>query len=173
VGRIIRRQELRRVDTEREQVADGVGVLDPVHPMQAWRRKMRLGLAVQLPFHPPEHRLERRRIGAPRIGRRHQAGPHLPHDQLRDFGVFAEFGEVQFVEQQTRGLQSRVMTCDTVLVDQRTHLGAVESRPLGGRIGLCSNGRRCLGSRCDRRRRGTARGRGGLTGRSGGSRSSG
>ncbi len=61
-GRIIGRQELRRVHVQRQQVANGVRVLGAVQPVKARGRQMKSGAAVERVFQPANQRLERRGI---------------------------------------------------------------------------------------------------------------
>ena len=65
VGRVVRRQERRDIDIERQQIANGVGVLRAVEPMQERTSGMRVrvGLAVERRFQERRQRVQRCAVG--------------------------------------------------------------------------------------------------------------
>jgi hypothetical protein len=97
---IVGRQELARIDLEREQVANRVGVLRAVQSMQTRRRQVRGGGPIELALHPRNHRLQRGGFGAARVGRRHQPRSHLADDRLGHVYVIAQVREIELIEQQ-------------------------------------------------------------------------
>ena len=108
-GGIIRRQHRGRIDVDRHQVADDVGVFVPIQAVQAGRAGIRLLQrgAIDGRFDRPSKAVERRAIGARRSRRRHQAGPKLPEHLFPDFGVRGRMIDVDLCERQTAGLQPR------------------------------------------------------------------
>ena len=77
---VVRRQKLRRIDLEIEQVADRVRVFGAIQAVKARRRQMWCGLPVELVLQPGDQRRVGRSIRPPRTGRRHHAGPEFSHD---------------------------------------------------------------------------------------------
>jgi hypothetical protein len=131
VGRVVRREELARVDLHVQQIANGVRVLDAVQSVKAGRREMGNRTAIQLVLHPGDELLARRRIRPRHPRRRHHPGAKLPDDLFADGRVIAEFRQIQLIEQQVRCLQLLVVTGHTILIKER---------PLGGDVWRGRNG---------------------------------
>ncbi len=98
--------------------------------------------------------LQRRRIRAPRTGRRHQPRPHFAHDGFGHVDVFGQARQIELIEQQVRGLQPRVVTGDAVLIEQRPLRGHARRRR-----GCGGSGRRLRRPGCWRGSRGRSRSR--------------
>ena len=132
VGRIVRRQKLRRVDLEPEHVADGIRILSPVQPVQTRCGQVGDCGAIELALEPQDERLAARCIGPrhPRWG--HQSSPQLPHHFLRDVRLFTETCEIELVEQQAARSQCLVVAGDAVLIEDRPMRGCRR----GGSSGL-------------------------------------
>ncbi len=144
VGRVVGRQQRGRVDLQRQQVADGVGVLgavEPVHELAA-RIGTRGGGPVQRGAQPADQPLARGAVGLRNALRRHHAHAHLADHLLPDVRCLGRLGEIQAFERQTAGLGAGVMAGDAVLLD-------------GGAVGRSGRGR-VLSRRARRRGRGGA-----------------
>jgi hypothetical protein len=100
VRRIVRRQVARGVDVQIEDVADDVRVFRAVQAVQPGRRRVRRRVPIELGFQPGDESVVRGFVGAPRSGRRHHSGAHLPDDALPDVGVIGDAGDVEIVERQ-------------------------------------------------------------------------
>ena len=138
LARVVAGQEGRGVHRQRQQIANGVGVLRPVQPVQHRRAGVgrRRGRPIDRGFHRGREPVERDAVRAWRVGRRHHAGPHLARDLLPHLRVLAGARHRQPVEREAAGLQPRVVAGDAVAIDD----------------GLRAGGRRC-GSRLGSRRR--------------------
>ena len=131
--RVITWQHRRRIDVNRQQVADRVLVFDPIQAMEDWRptwvRLSRRG-EVQLRFQP------RHKVGVFGVIRsrspngRHRTSTELPQDLFPDRRTGAHPGDVQRVQRESRGLQSLVVAGDTVLIE-KSSLGRHRSQGRG------------------------------------------
>ena len=97
VRRVVGRQHRRRVDLEREQIADGVGVLDAIQavnqsraPDSASRARRDRARVVRWATSAVRRRLIRPR----RALRRHHADAHLANDFFQDVGVGRNVGQI-------------------------------------------------------------------------------
>ena len=140
-AQVVGRQERRRVDLQRQQVADGVGVLGPVQPVD----RGPAGIGVRL-RRPVERRLQPRgrgvvggglRTRTPPRGR-HRAFVQLQQHLLPDVRVFADGFQRRLVEGQVAGAEPFVVAGDAVAVEE----GAHAVRAFGGRRGP-NRDRRC------------------------------
>ena len=141
----VARQQFGAVDLERQQVLDGVDVLDTVQPPggDAARVGRGLALAVQGGFECGEERVD---VGG--VGTRPPLGGHLPAAQLPDhllehLDVCRGLPDVDGVERQTGGLQSFVVTGDAIAVEQRPGRlarGVRRGRSAARGCGLCACG---------------------------------
>ena len=113
VRRIVRRQELRGIDLEIEQVANHVRVLGAIEAVEAGWRHMDGGISIELVLEPADQRLVGGRIRPPRTRRRHHAGPKFSHDLFPDSRVVADMGDVERVQHQVRRLQALVVAAHT------------------------------------------------------------
>jgi hypothetical protein len=119
--RSIGRQQHVDVDIERQQIADGVGVLRAVQSVQ--RRCGECGVRVDRTV---ESRLELRReaiercpLGATGAARRHHAGADLLGDLFPGLCISSDTGHVESVERQSRNLRALVVAADAVLRQER------------------------------------------------------
>ena len=138
--RLVGPEHRRRVDLEREQIADGVHIFAAVQSMDrdAARVRMARGGLVERFLERRDHRLVGRPVGTRRTGRRHLAGAQLADDFLPGFGRLVHTVGINPFERQPGGLQPFVVAHHTVLID------------VGSRFRGC--GRR-LNSRCAGHRR--------------------
>jgi hypothetical protein len=97
---IVRRQVLRRVDVQIQQVADHVLVFGAVQPVQARRGRIGPADAIQVGLERGDHRLEGGRIRALHRRRRHHARAQLAHHELPRLGVLRDVGGVQRLDGQ-------------------------------------------------------------------------
>ncbi len=148
VAGVIGRQHRLAVDFEAEQVADRVGVLEAVQPMD--RRAARVGLRAGGLVEGLLERLDegavRGRVGPLAAGGRHGARVHLGRDLLPDLGIRADGGQVAVLEHETGCLQPLAVARHAVGVDE-----ALERNRRRGRGGACS---RSALARTSRRGRG-------------------
>ena len=130
LARIVRRQQRRRVDVEMEQIANRVGVLRPVHPMQKMTARIRRErrCAIELRLEARGKAVQRRSLGARHAGWRHQPCANLPHDLLEDIGMIAGLRRIKSGKTQIARQRPRVVTGDAVLVDQRLFCGRLRLR---------------------------------------------
>ena len=118
---VVRRQERRHVDVERQQIPDGVGVLGAVQAvkrLRAPRVGMRGGVAVDLGLQPAGQGVVGGRRGARPARRRHGPRPELRDDLLPDVGARPDLREVAPVEGQTGRAQAVVVAGCAVAVDR-------------------------------------------------------
>ena len=129
--RIVGRQQCADIDVERKEIADGVAVLGAVQTVE--RRGARIqsacGRRVERGFETGRERLPSRRGGLRSAVRRHGSRAQLAHDLLPHLGVTVDVQQVDRIESETAGVCPRVMTGETVLLDE-------------SRIGRCSRARR-------------------------------
>ena len=139
--------EQRGVDVQRQQVVDGVDVLEAIetvhrNPARIGRSRRRL---VQRGFERRDELIGAGLVGTRPSGRRHLAGADLADHFLEILGVHARLCQVDLVEHQPGGLQLLVVARHAILVEQG---------PIGRRL-VRGDERRP----CDRRRRTCGRGR--------------
>ena len=119
VGRVVGRQQRGRVDLQRQQVANGVGVLgaiQPVHELAA-RIGTRGGGPVQRGAQPADQPLTGGAVGLRNALRRHHAHAHLADHLLPDVRCLGRLGEIQAFERQPAGLGASVMAGDAGPLD--------------------------------------------------------
>jgi hypothetical protein len=114
--RVVRGKQRRRIDLEVEQVADGVGVLGAIEPMDERAAGIRpcTGGGIQTAFEPGDKRLFRLSRRRRHAGRRHHAGPELPDDLLPDLGVLLRTAGVEPLQHELAGTCAAVVAGDTV-----------------------------------------------------------
>ncbi len=137
---IVRRQQRGDVDPQVEQIADGVGVLRPVQPVQDHGPgiHVRRRCAIDFGFEPVAQPLVLGERRARDVGGRHHAGAQLPDHLLPHLGVVRHLHQVEALQRQIGGLESIVVTGDAVLVQQRAWLfdGSPRRGCRGGLRGL-------------------------------------
>ena len=118
---VVRRQECRHVDVERQEVANGVGVLgavEAVEGLRAPRIRVRGGVAVDLAFEPPGQSVVGGDAGTRPAHRWHRPRPELRDDLLPELGVRPHLRQIQRVERQAGGQQAVVVAGDAVAPDR-------------------------------------------------------
>ena len=120
VRRVIRWQRA-DVGVDRQQVADGVAVLGPVHPMQQRPSRIRASRrgAVERRLQPGGDRIVGGIVRARPARGRHRAAPELLDDLLPDIGPGLGVRHVELVEREARRPQSLVVAGDAVLLEHR------------------------------------------------------
>ncbi len=106
IGRIVRREQRRDVDIEREQIADGVGVFGTIESMEKSRPArmgVRGGSTIELRLQPRDQTVVRRLVRSTRTLRRHRSGSKLTEDLLPHLGTLGHFFQIHGVQGQTRG----------------------------------------------------------------------
>ena len=123
--RLVGRQQLLGVDLQRQQVADGVAVLEAVQAVIGDAARIRVGggVAVELGLQPGNERVELRRLGTAASRGRHRAAAQLADHLLPDLGARADAGHVGRVEQQVGGPQPIVVAGDAVAVEEGARIG--------------------------------------------------
>ena len=133
-GRRVRRQQRRNVDVEPEQIADGVGVLGPVQPVQ--RRPAGIGShgrrGIELSLQRGGERVEHGAVGPACALWRHHAQPQLADHALPDVGVLRDRGEIGALEAEAARTRAVVVTTDAIVLN---------------RLGVRARGRRGHGRR--------------------------
>ena len=129
VGEVVGRQHRPDVHRQAQQIADRVGVLQPVEPVDG--RSPGVGAIRRGPVEP---RLQPRRepvvrlLGRPRAARRrHRARPQFLEDLLPDLGRVSDARHVHAVEREVAGPRPLVVAADAVAVEH----GAVRLRRVG------------------------------------------
>ena len=100
---IVGRQIDARIDVEREDVADRVGVLRPIQAMEAGRRRVSDRRAIQFVFEIRDEAVVGGFVRSAGVGGRHHAGAQLPHDQFPLVRVLADARRIKVVERQLPG----------------------------------------------------------------------
>ena len=137
-ARIVRRQQRSLVDVEREQVADGVGVLGPVQPVHGVAPAgvgTLGGGRVDAVGDPGGQPVVGGVVGPRPVGRRHRAGAELADDLFPDLGLMGvapDAREVEALQRQSGGQGPVVVAADAVAPE---HL-AVLCRGIRRRNGL-------------------------------------
>src|SRR5262249_37783017 len=105
------------VDVEREQIANRVGVLGAIEPVQRRRVETRAGRrrAIQPRLELRGKSVEYAPFRPSRAAWRHHAGPDLPDDLLPRRRIARDVFEVFRVEREPRDLRAIVVTGDAVL----------------------------------------------------------
>ena len=121
VADVVGRQELRAVDLERQEVANGVRVLRAVQAMRrnASRVRPRRGRTVELRFEPGTEPVVLRRSGTRAAGGRHHPAAQLQDDPLPDVRRHPDAGDVERVEGQPARAAVLVVTGDAVAIEER------------------------------------------------------
>ena len=115
VRRVVGGQQ-RRIDVDREQVADGIAVLRAVQAMQggpAGVGAVQRG-AVQRGLQPRHHGVVGRGVRARPSGRGHRAGPELADHRFPDLRVLARPGHVEDVESDSGRQRALVVAGEAV-----------------------------------------------------------
>src|SRR5581483_11243697 len=104
IAAVISRQQRRRIDVQREQVANGVLVFRAVEPMERFRstgvRVISRG-TIQRALEPGDEPVVGFGVWAWSAARRHQAGAKLSNDLFPRFSVAANVRQVEGIKHQT------------------------------------------------------------------------
>ncbi len=120
VAFVIGGKQRRYVYFQTKQIADRVGILGPVQPMQGRppRLRVRRVRSVERRLQPGDHPIDFR-LGRPRHAlRRHHPAAQLAHNFLPRLGMIGHVVDVHLVEHQARSLGLLVMTDDAILIYQ-------------------------------------------------------
>ena len=122
VAGLVGRQQRPAVDFQGQQVADRVGVLQPVEAADDRPPGIgpRVGRPVELRLEPGGEAVVGGRFGARPPGRRHLAGAELADHLLPGFRGLADVSDVDPIEIEPAGPQPLVVAGDAVAVEQRT-----------------------------------------------------
>ena len=136
VARLVSRQQRPPVHLQRQQVADGVGVLRPVQPLD--RRpagvRTRVPGVVEGALEVVGQRVVRGGVGPRAPGGRHGAGAQLLRHLLPHVGAAADVADIDGVERQAAGQQTLVVAADAVALQKRlVGFGSRFRRRLSGR----------------------------------------
>ena len=136
VHRVVGRQERGDVGIERQEIADGVGVLGAVQAMNAGASRVGPDRGI-----PIEGRLEAdgetvldRFFGPGQAGRRHVAASELTNDLFPHRGSGPDRLDADAFEGETCRLQPVVMTAETVAFDERLVAGSQDEMSRGRRV---------------------------------------
>ncbi len=129
---VVGRQQRRRIDIEREEIAHRIRVFGAVETMENRTAGVGRfgGRAIQCGREPRDQLGAGRRIGLRRGRRRHHPDTHLLDRLFPNTGVSRELTIVHLVERESTGLAASVMAADAVLADDG---GAACGR---GRLGI-------------------------------------
>ena len=123
-----------------EQIADRVGVLGAVQPMQRRRDQGRVGIdgLVEPLLELRCKGVERRALGAASAAGRHHPRANLLDDLFPRLGVGSDASEVERVERQAGDLGALVVAAETVLREERRFRGRGRRRSRSGlrRLGV-------------------------------------
>ncbi len=126
VVRIVNREQRPRVDLQREQIPDGVGVLGAVQPMERGQSS-RIGpfcsQLVERGLQPGDDRACGSAVGPGCARRRHVSSVQLDGDLLPNIGRVAEARHICRGEREPCGLQTLVVAGHAVPVQQRARRG--------------------------------------------------
>ena len=125
VVRLVGRQQRSRVDVQREQVPNRVGVLHLIQAMIRGAAGIRMGrrLPIQLRLQPRHERLEGLLIRPSSASRWHRAAPNFLHDFFPDFCAGTDVLDVGLVEREPSRLELLVVAGDAVVVEERARGG--------------------------------------------------
>ena len=98
VRRIVRRQVLRRIDIEIQQILDYIRVLGPVQTVQTRRRRVRHRVPVEFVFKPRDQTLVRRGIRPSHAVRWHHPGSKFSNNAFPGLGIAGEMRNVERIE---------------------------------------------------------------------------
>ena len=133
-------KHLGAINLQRQQILDGVDILQAVHAPGGDTAGVGIGLrlSVQGRLQRSDKRSDGRAVGPRSTGRRHLPGAQFPHDLLQHLRVRAHRGQVDLVKHQTSSLQPLVVTGHAVSVEERPS-GRSSRRSLGNRprLGGC------------------------------------
>ena len=132
-ARIVRRQHRGDIDVERQQIANGVGVLGAIEAMgqRAARVRIRARRVIERRLERRDQRPTRGLVGPGQTSGGHHARPHFSNHVLPDIGVRRHVGQVRHIEREAARSQALVMAGDAVLVDRGACVVA-RRRGLGG-----------------------------------------
>ena len=144
VALVVGRQELGRIDVEREQIAHGVAVLGSIQAMDGGGAGIRRGGGgrVEPLLEITDETGSCLVVGLRLAWRRHLPATQLARDFLEDLLVLGHLLKVDILERQAARLAGKVMAVDAVTLDD---LGVAGRELLGGRLAAGGEGGRDQG----------------------------
>ncbi len=147
---VVGRQQGMCIHVEPEQVANGVGVLDPVEPVDGWAARIGRGhrRAVELGLEPRHERARRGGIGSGPARGRHRVRAQLADDFFPHVRAGTDLLDVGLVEHEASCLEFFVVAGDAILIEQRTrrHRDSGGGRDRRLRMGRSRSQRRSHGA---------------------------
>ena len=116
---VVRRQQRGDVDPQVEQIANGVGVLRPVQPVQDHRPGLdsRRRAAIDLGLEPVAQPVVFGQRRPRDVGRRHHAGAQLADHFFPELRVLADACVIQILKREVRRLHARAVARHAVAID--------------------------------------------------------
>ena len=123
VTRIVGRKQQIRVDIEREKIADRVGVLGPIQPMNrgpaAWIGSG-FGGAIERRLEIVNEGIVSGFVGTGTVERRHRARAQFARDLLPHFGVIGDALDIAQIENKVPRLELGIVTGDAMPAEEGT-----------------------------------------------------
>ena len=137
---IVRGQQRIYIDLKAQQVANRIGVLGAIEPVQGWpsRIGVRHGKLIQFGFQRSCKGGQNGGLWPGSSRRRHHAGTDFLYHLFSLFNALVQMGEVDCGEREAAGFQALIMAAGAVLFGQVGHGGSRHVGRLGAR-GQCQN----------------------------------
>jgi hypothetical protein len=129
-ARVVGRQHRRHLDREMQQIANGVGILGAIEPVQSRSTGIRIGAVgrVEGMLEPGDDFSLLACVRPRRTRRRHESALELANRRFPDFGLVRQRLMAQVVERKSTGKIDTVVTLDAILVDSRPLIRRIVAR---------------------------------------------